>query len=251
MHGNLINETDGGILSEDTRALFVSGSPVGVSAPVLRKLAAQTDFILAVDSGANQLAAANLIPDLLIGDLDSVDQNILAHYKTSGVTIQSFDAYKNATDVELGIRTLEDLGLKKLVATNVLGGRTDHSLGSLAALAGAAQRNLEIVLRDEYELCFFVDSKGKNRTCKLCFEEGSVPSKEKVFLGPLLRPRHISLVSWGGQVVVSFKGVEWELDHHMLSPSSARGVSNLVRKPCVELTAHEGEGVVLVLLSYL
>lgn len=155
-------------------ALFVSGSPVGVSAPLLKELAAQVDFILAVDGGAEQLVAADLVPDLLIGDFDSISQDTLARLKAEGVPMQSYNPYKNATDVELGVETLSTLGYKRLIATNVLGGRTDHALGSLGALAKAAHTcDMEVVVHDEHETCYFLSAGATTRVLELDFENSS------------------------------------------------------------------------------
>lgn len=258
-------------VAQESVALFVSGSPEGVSAKLLQQLAAESDFILAVDAGANQLLAAGITPHLLIGDLDSIDAQTLAQYKAHNVTIESFDPYKNATDVELGIEALYNRGFRRIIATNVLGGRTDHALGSLGALAGAAaERAVEVVLRDEHEVCFFVSSVNGATVLDLCFDEGPIPrytwsndvsvksdrglthcrEGDDLATAELsLLPKHISLVSWGGPNTVSFTGTEWKLDHYSLSPYSARGISNIVRQQYVRLIVHEGTGTVIVLLT--
>lgn len=241
----------------DACALFVSGSPVGVSAPLLQKLAAQVDFILAVDAGANQLQQAGIVPDLLIGDLDSISADTLASYQDEAIAIESFDAYKNATDVELGIETLHARGFTRIIATNVLGGRSDHALGSLGALAGAV-RNYDVDVRvyDEQESCFFVCSKQEPKYLQLDMSEWQTLSNTPQNTAnaqdssELHLPEHLSLISWGGTNTVSLTGTEWELDHHELSSYSARGVSNVVRSSHVKLTVHEGSGVVLLLLTH-
>jgi thiamine pyrophosphokinase len=143
-------------ITPQTVALLVSGSPVGVSASLLRELASRSDFILALDSGGEQLMRANLIPDLLVGDFDSIKPDTLAWCEERNVPTQTYDRYKNATDLELGMEALRSCGFCRLIASNVLGGRTDHALGALAALAKAATCGMEVVLRDQNECCYFV-----------------------------------------------------------------------------------------------
>lgn len=245
-------------------ALFVSGSPEGVSAEVLRELVACTGFTLAVDAGAEQVLKAGIAPDLLLGDFDSISPETLAAYEAKGVPVQAFDPYKNATDVELGLEALASLGYRRAIATNVLGGRTDHALGSLGALAGAvAKQGMTIVVRDQKEVCCFastaspaqnicLDTSSETTVISVSSErgmEGAGDFGEQPLLTLPVHPRYASLISWGGPATVSFTGTEWELHQHVLSPYSARGVSNLLRASRVQLKVHEGPGVVLLLLT--
>ena len=50
--------------------LIVNGSPCGVSAGLLRDLAARSERVVAVDSGVRWVLDAGLVPDLHIGDMD-------------------------------------------------------------------------------------------------------------------------------------------------------------------------------------
>lgn len=236
--------------SGDT-ALFVSGSPAGVSPTLLRELASQTAFVLAVDAGAEQLMAADIIPDLLIGDFDSISKDTLHRFAAEDVPLQSYDRYKNATDVELGVETLHARGYKRIVATNVLGGRTDHALGSLGALAGAVYcHGMEVVLRDRQEACYFVSDRSSQNVLELDFERGASFGNGLSLLPPPPRPQYVSLIAWGGPMTVSIQGTEWPLEHHELTPFSALGVSNELCSPVLKLEVHRSSGIVLLLLSY-
>ncbi len=248
----------------DDIALFVSGSPAGVDAVLLRELALRATFILAVDSGAEQLVAADITPDLLLGDFDSISPSTLRRLEVEGVPVQSYDPYKNSTDVELGVEELHSRGFRRLIATNVLGGRTDHALGSLGALASAAHTfDMEVALRDTHEVCYFVSSNASQRILELRFEHsqcesqrgqppfpGDNPPVDQPLLPPPPNPQHVSLMAWGGAVVVSLQGTEWPLDYHVLSPYSARGISNVLRSDVLHFELHEGNGTTLLLLSY-
>lgn len=156
-------------------ALFVSGSPAGISPETLQDLAVHARFILAVDSGAHQVHAAGITPHLILGDMDSIDPSVLAHYKAEGVEVRCFDAYKDATDVELALEELIQRGYTHIIATNVLGGRSDHALGSLAALAKAAQEGAAVMIHDQNELCFFLSAHKEEQVLELDFSRSSIP----------------------------------------------------------------------------
>ena len=259
----------------DATALLVSGSPAGVSAPLLHWLAARSDFVLAVDSGAEQLAAAGILPDLLLGDLDSLSEKTFEYLKTKGVPLECFDMDKDATDLELGIEALSLRGYRRLIATNVSGGRTDHLLGSLGALASAAHdKGMQVAYFDEHEACYFVSSNatgfGFEQVLELSFgfgqtqesgsslgqtqESGSGPGQAQepgLSLGRAAEldyatrlPRYLSLIAWGGPVTVSLQGTKWPLSHYELTPNSALGVSNTLNSPVSqhELTSNSARG---------
>ena len=57
------------------RALLI-GNGEKVSARLLKKLAAQADYVLAADGGANHALACGITPDGVIGDLDSVSPRV-------------------------------------------------------------------------------------------------------------------------------------------------------------------------------
>ncbi|MDR1359157.1 MAG: thiamine diphosphokinase [Coriobacteriales bacterium] len=240
----------------DATALLVAGSPAGIAADLLRTLATQAAFVLAVDAGADQLVAAGIAPDLLIGDLDSVSRETLARLTATGVPVQDYDPHKNVTDLELGLEALRSRGYRRVIATNVSGGRTDHMLGSLGALAQAAYRNdLQVVLYDNHEACYFIGSRVTPSTLVLDFEAGTAQSNGLAPLPPppwalACPPHHVSLVAWGGLVTVSLEGTEWPLDHYVLSPYSTRGISNIPRSAVLRLEVHEGRGTALLLASY-
>ena len=248
------------VIDTSRPVLFVSGSPFGASPDLIKELAPHAGYIIALDSGGDKLKAAGLVPDLLLVDFDSITEDTLSHFKAEFVPLRGFDSYKNATDVELGIEELSSLGFRSVIATNVLGARSDHALGSLGALAGAAlDRGMQILLRDNSEACFFVSSNAPDKMLQLEYEDETLVSATSFVAGqkssihppclPLRRPKHVSLISWGGQVTVSLKGTEWELDHHDLGPFSALGVSNKLVAPTLQLTVHKGNGTVLLLLT--
>ena len=59
--------------------------------------------IIAVDSGYKHLTKHGLKPDILIGDLDSVDEELINIAKSEGVEIFEFSKDKDASDFELAI----------------------------------------------------------------------------------------------------------------------------------------------------
>ena len=63
--------------------------------------------IIAVDSGVEHLFRLSLVPNTLIGDLDSISEKSLNKIKKNDVDIMAFNSNKDKTDFELALNHLE------------------------------------------------------------------------------------------------------------------------------------------------
>jgi thiamine pyrophosphokinase len=214
------------------RALLVSGSPAGVSAQHLRGLARDAGLVVAVDSGANWTFAAGITPHLIVGDCDSIQASILASYRSRGVEFITLDAHKDQTDLEVALEAIEQRGGEELVACNVLGGRLDHELASLGALARA--RRLSPVIEEEQGSVYFLGDREGAR-CELALD-GLADT------GAL-----VSVIALEESTTVSEQGMEWNLDQAQLRLLDPRGVSNKIKDPAAaKITLTKGQAAIIL-----
>jgi len=108
------------------------------------------DLLIAVDGGGRWLDAAGVLPDLLLGDMDSVDPALVERLGAAGVEVQHHPVEKDASDAELAVERAVAAGADQIVMMGALGGaRLDHELANLLLLADrswhAPQRDLRIV----------------------------------------------------------------------------------------------------------
>jgi thiamine pyrophosphokinase len=113
----------------------VDGAALGV--PADRAL------VVAADSGLDGARRLGLTPDLVVGDMDSVDPASLAAAERAGVPVERHPAAKDATDLDLALDAALARGARRIVVVTGAGDRFDHALAvalSLAAprLAGVA-----------------------------------------------------------------------------------------------------------------
>jgi thiamine pyrophosphokinase len=114
------------------------------------------DFILAVDGGLRHLKACGRAPDLLIGDLDSVDPVEVTHLENLGVEVKRFPVDKDETDLELAMLEAVDRGFDNLVMAGVLGGRLDHTLTNLNLLMLPELTGRSVVIESGAEEVFLI-----------------------------------------------------------------------------------------------
>jgi thiamine pyrophosphokinase len=111
-------------------------------------LLADADLIVAADGGARWLDAMGVRPNLLIGDLDSVEADLVVRLAADGVVIERYPIDKDASDAELALDRAIAAGADEVVLLGILGGeRLDHQLANLLLLADPSRgmRDLRVV----------------------------------------------------------------------------------------------------------
>ena len=115
------------------RIVIVANAPVNVDVR-LPQIAATADYIIAADGGAQSLAAAGIVPHLLIGDLDSLSTSHVDWLIAQGVEVQRYAREKDETDLELALLAAVARNASHIDLFCVLGGRWDHTVATIAML---------------------------------------------------------------------------------------------------------------------
>lgn len=110
-----------------TTLLLCNGEPP--SRPLARRCARMADQIVAADGGANAARALGLIPDLIIGDLDSVTPATRRAF--TGVRTLRIRRQDN-TDIEKALDYVRDHGGDRVIVLGATGGRIDMTLATLS-----------------------------------------------------------------------------------------------------------------------
>jgi thiamine pyrophosphokinase len=175
---------------------------------LLKGLLQPDDFLIAADGGLKHLQALGLLPDLLIGDLDSTDPEAVLTLSARGVRVERHPVEKDETDLELAVGRALEMGYLHLRIAGALGGRLDMTLGNLFLLALPTLRNIDARLEDGLEEIFLVHGRG--------IVQGR--GGERVSLLPL-----------GGPAAgVKTEGLYYPLNGETLYPERTRGISNVM-----------------------
>lgn len=166
----------------------------------------ETDFLVAADGGLARMRALGLVPGLIVGDLDSVPEELLALYPD--VTLERHPRRKNETDAELALLSCLRRESRQIVLVNDLAGRFDHALALVQLLTLSAGKGRPASLEAERQRLFFLEPDTRIPDCAGC---------------------HLSLLAWqepaffGGS-----EGLEYPLTGVTLTPQLSRGISNRV-----------------------
>ncbi len=85
--------------------------------------------IIAADGGANSARKLNIIPDVIIGDLDSITKGNFNYFRKKAKIIQH--KRQNDTDVEKSLKYLISKNFKEVVLLGSTGNRLDHTICNL------------------------------------------------------------------------------------------------------------------------
>lgn len=189
-----------------------------------RSLIHEDDYVICADGGTRHALALNIKPDLIIGDMDSADKEVLQQYKDDGVAIELFPRDKDETDLELAIRRAIEMRPKQVIIVAALGGRLDQTLANISLLSDPVYSSLDIRLDDGVEDVF------------LCRDQAKIHGKS----GDI-----VSLIPWQGAVTeVQTKDLKWTLRKETLFPDKTRGISNEMTGNTASISI--GSGVLLI-----
>lgn len=180
---------------------------------VVRESASACRIRIAADGGLEHLDRLGLIPDRVVGDMDSIRTDRLPELEALGVRTDRHPRDKDETDAEIAIRTALDMGATDLLIIGALGSRPDHTLAHQLLAAGLARRGVPCRLTDG--------------TTWMHALSGAHAETAAVRLDLPARGFLVSLLAISGPAIgVSTKGLRFGLDRARLPDLCARGVSN-------------------------
>ncbi|CAK9079312.1 unnamed protein product [Durusdinium trenchii] len=167
---------------------------------------------LVADGGATvlQATAPELLPELVLGDLDSARPEVLQSYRDRGVEVRDLSHDQDTTDLEKCLNTAQkDFACKRIFVAGTFAGVQgcfDHTLGALNALCKAEVQGINAALLSDDSCCILLP---KGRHC-------------------LTAPRQscCGLVPLGGPVRVTTSGLCWDMKDAVLEWGGLVSTSN-------------------------
>lgn len=206
------------------KALLVSGGNIG-DTNLLRDISKDMDFIIAVDRGTDYCLNASLIPDIIVGDLDSINENSLKTVKKEDIPILQFPVEKDETDTELAIEYLINKDFQDITIVAAIGSRMDHSLGNIFLLKKLKDNKLRGKIVNEHNVIYLID------------RELKVENKTNTY---------VSIIPITEHIVVTLEGFKYNLYKRKIDFSSTLGISNEIEGDIGYIKIHMGEALVFL-----
>ena len=209
------------------KAIIIANGQIHAS-DFSRSLVAPMDLVICADGGASNALALGLQPQVVIGDLDSLDSNLQAQLEASGCQVLAHPAHKDETDLELALYYAIEHGVDEILILGALGGRIDQTLANVLLLALPELRSVKVKIIDGRQEVFLIRDEA--------LIEGQVGDT-------------LSLLPLTEEVTgIYTEGLEYPLENGTLYLGPALGVSNTLTAP--QARVRMGQGLLLAVIIH-
>ncbi|MDD5713078.1 MAG: thiamine diphosphokinase [Smithellaceae bacterium] len=136
---------------------IVSGGRLGEPDFLRERIAAAgKPLLICADRGAAYCYRLGIVPEIIIGDMDSLPKGMQEFFASQGSELSRFPAEKKETDTELALQRAFLMKPGEVWVFGALGNRIDHSLANISLLARGEEAGIPVRLVDEWCEVFLV-----------------------------------------------------------------------------------------------
>lgn len=209
--------------------LIVSGGHINLD--FAREYMKQQEFdnVIAVDGGLLAADRLGLIPNIIVGDFDTVSPLLLYKYEQlDNIDIRRYRPEKDFSDTYIAVKAAIEEESLSIHIIGALGGRFDHSLANVQLLEYALENGIESMLVSE-----------KNRIRLLGDKRQSILLEKRNSYY-----KYVSLLPFSDKVGgVTTRGMKYNLTNHdfYLRREISLGISNEIKEEIAEISIGSGE----------
>lgn len=199
-------------------------------------------IIYCADGGANKAYELGIIPFCIVGDLDSVNDEVIKHYKKLNVKIYKYDSNKDYTDFEIvlmhicNIKNVDLLNRFKLekdidfyqnkdvLVFGATGNRIDMSICNLSVLSH--NKNMKYISHTD-DLIYYID-------------------KETTITN--MKGKRFGIISYTNLEKLSLNGFMYNLDKKDIKHNRAL-VSNEITEDIAKVHFEKGQALIVITLN--
>ena len=216
--------------------VIVTGGPVPDQASALIKSikeSAEDTVIICCDGGADFLSKFDIVPDMVVGDMDSISEKGLEFIKKNGIFTEEYPSEKDYTDTEIAFgKTDKD----DVILVCPVTGRIDHVIANLELALKFKSEGKDVVITDGITCCYPLYGK----------------DKAEIDVTPYAGKAAVSLIPWNfGENVtgVTTKGLYYSLKDAELSAGSTFSFSNKPKEGTDKISVSIKSGMLLAVVT--
>lgn len=200
---------------------------VGAGEFCIARLPEEDDFVIAADAGYLHLKSLGIVPDLVVGDFDSLG------YVPDHRKIIKTEEEKDDTDMMTAVKEGLGLGFRHFIINGGVGDRLDHFYANTQTLCYLAENGARGILTGHNEEITVI----KNE--KLTLE--TMPEAAKNQNHQATKNRSVSVFAVGDKAKdVTLKGFKYPLSSATLFCNYPIGCSNEITEDKAEITVEDG-----------
>ena len=189
----------------------------------------QFDIIIAVDGGLTVADRADIKPNYIIGDFDTVSPLLLYKYeKMEDVDIIRYRPDKDTTDTGLAIDKAIEINSFSIHILGATGSRFDHTLSNILLLQPASKAGIDAIIVNENNRIRLLGDKRKNI---------QLTKKENIY-------KYVSIIPLTEKVTgITTKGMKYNVNNYdfYIDKEISMGVSNEIEDDVAEISIINGK----------
>ena len=176
------------------------------------------DYVVGVDSGTEYLYKLFLKPDLIIGDLDSINTKTLDRAKKDEAEIISYEINKDKTDFELALNYLKINNYENITIIGGESGELDHLFGNLLTISAFHKKE-------------YIEWKQSDKNIIFLNSEIINVDSGKIF----------SLIPLSTLQGVSINGARWNIKNENINYGSSKTLRNITNTNILKIRVDSGK----------
>lgn len=187
------------------------------------------DIIIAVDGGLTVADKADVKPDYIVGDFDTVNSILLYKYeKMEDIKVIRYKPEKDATDTGLAIQKAIEENSFSIHILGATGTRFDHTISNILLLQPASEAGIDAMIVNENNRIRLLGYKRKKIT---------LTKKNNNY-------KYVSLIPLSEKVTgITTKGMKYNISNYdfYIDKEISMGVSNEIEDEVAEITVVSGK----------
>ncbi len=203
------------------RCIIIGASPYS-NPNVIRQTVSADDFVICADGGLSVALDSNIVPNMVIGDFDSLKKKSLLE----NVPVIVLPVEKDDTDSISCMKYGIEQGYQNFVLLGMTGGRIDHTYANLHLLKYLFRHGCQGMMKDEHTQIYYT---------------------EKNFLLSNQKGKTVSVLPFGcEEAEVTLSGFKYPAQHLKMNTVFPIGTSNIVLTDNGVVYVHRGGVVIIV-----
>lgn len=187
-------------------------------------------LLIAADKGLEFFMENQLVPDLVVGDFDSLSEKGQAFLQQhQRLEILRLKPEKDDSDTQSAVKLAVEKGAEDILILGGTGGRMDHTMANLGLLSLGEEMGVHIALADAWNYMTLIKS-------------GTILHRDRQF------GKYVSFFPLGGPVPgVVLQGFKYPLDgHYLTAADSGLTVSNEITEEDAMVTYERGSMLMIM-----
>lgn len=200
-------------------AFIICGGILQDSQKILEKIKNyNADFIIACDSGYDNALKLGIKPEIVVGDFDSIKNDIL------DCEIIKLPTKKDDTDLRVAVDITVQKKCENVIFLCATGGRIDHFYGNMSHLEYLDKKNISATIIDEQNIINIC--KNKKTTYKNISQ-------------------YISIIPITEKIVLTTENLEYKAEKLVVNRENIISISNECEQEFFSITVDEGKAYII------